>query len=120
MKVKCGIDSTDIKRIEKSLENEHFKERVFGKSELKELEIRGFPSESAAAAFCAKEAFSKAVGCGLSGIVLKEIELLHEDNGKPYLKISGSCFDKYGGDYEVSITHTDSTATAVVIGISED
>ena len=38
--------------------------------------------------FAAKEAFSKALGTGISkGINFKEIVILNEKNGKPYIKL---------------------------------
>ena len=70
------------------------------------------------AAFCAKEAFSKSLGTGISGFSLKEVSLLHNERGKPYLSFSGNAekiVHKTGCSFDVSITHTESLATAVVI-----
>ena len=46
------------------------------------------PSTCFAKRFAAKEAFSKALGTGISkGINLNEIIVLNEKNGKPYIKL---------------------------------
>ena len=45
---------------------------------------------SLAKRFAAKEAFSKALGTGFNyGLSWVEIEILHNENGKPYICLSG-------------------------------
>lgn len=117
--MQVGIDSVEIKRIEVLLENkERFLYRVFSLEEQQEFEKRNKKIEHIAAAFCAKEAFSKAIGTGISGFNLNEVTLLHKENGKPYLKFSGKALEivrESGLSFDVSITHTESIATAIVI-----
>lgn len=117
---KIGIDLVEIERIKKSIQSEHFCERVFGENELKELRARNMPAQSAAACFAAKEAFSKAIGTGICGFSLTEVETLHTENGKPYLHLSGNAL-KLAGDlsFDISITHTRELAQAVVIAYKE-
>ncbi len=111
-----GIDLVEIKRIKKWLENENFKNKVYGKDELKELENK--KAESYAAAFAAKEAFSKAIGTGIKGFSLSEVQVLHETSGKPYFKLSGNA-EKLCEGYEIalSITHTSEYAAAMVTAL---
>ncbi|WP_255575751.1 holo-ACP synthase [Caproiciproducens faecalis] len=101
------------------MKNPRFLLRILGPAEYTQLELRGFPVQSVAASFSAKEAFSKAVGTGVRGFWLSEVELLREENGKPYLKLSGSAL-KIVKDrkisLQVSVTHTKEYASAVVIG----
>ncbi len=85
-----GIDSVEINRIEKAMKNPRFCQRVFGEAENSLLAMRGFSAESAAACFCAKEAFSKAMGTGIRGFRLSEVELLRNDVGAPFLQLSGN------------------------------
>ncbi len=118
MDFKIGIDSVEIERIAQSVKKDSFIRRVYGENELKELRGRNMPVQSAAACFCAKEAFSKAIGTGISGFGLKEVETLHDEKGKPFLVFSGEAkriVEESGLSFDISITHTDSTATAVVI-----
>ncbi len=112
-----GTDLIEIARIRKSLENPRFGKRVFGETEAARLAERGFSAESAAAAFCAKEAFSKAVGIGLGAFDLREVQLLHDKaTGKPELCLSGAAL-RLAGDsrFSVSVTHTAEYASAVVV-----
>lgn len=67
------------------METPGFYEKVFGKRERAEFEKRGARLESLAAAFAAKEAFGKALGTGIRGFSLCEAEVLHKENGAPYL-----------------------------------
>ena len=116
-----GIDLVEIKRVEKALESEHFRKRVYGEIELKELETK--KAESYAAAFAAKEAFSKAVGTGLGGFDLREVEVLHNENGKPYFKLSGKAkelADELNFDFALSLTHTDDFAAAMVTAFTKE
>jgi holo-[acyl-carrier-protein] synthase len=115
----AGIDLVEIKRIKESMENPRFCRRVLGPAEYAQLEMRGFPVQSVAASFSAKEAFSKAIGTGLRGFSLTEVELLRAENGRPDLKLSGSALEiarERGLTFSVSVTHTREYAAAVVVG----
>lgn len=116
MLLSIGTDLVEIERIRKSMGNPRFCSRVFGTAEYSRLTQRGFPAESAAAAFCAKEAFSKAIGTGLGPFRLKEVQLLHDKAGKPYLALSGKALRlAHGSQFSVSVTHTEEYASAVVL-----
>lgn len=108
----------EISRIERSVGNERFSRGVYGDRELAELRERR--AESYAGAFCAKEAFSKAIGTGIRGFKLTEVQLLHDELGAPYLHLSGNAqqiaMSKGFVNFSVSITHTADLATAIVIG----
>lgn len=113
-----GVDLVEISRIERSLKNPRFCKRVLGETEYLQLMMRGFPVQSVAASFCAKEAFSKAMGTGVRGFELCEVELLREENGRPYLRLSGAAErmakERYL-EFAVSVTHTKEYAQAVVV-----
>ena len=111
-----GIDKVEVARIEKSMQTPGFADKCFSKEELNER--KGKKAESYAAAFAAKEAFSKALGTGIGGIGLKEVSLLHEKSGKPYLKITGDTLSKIEPlnlIVHVSVTHEAGIAQCVVI-----
>lgn len=116
-----GTDLVEIDRIEKSMRNSLFCARILGDAEYGQLAGRGFPVQSVAASFCAKEAFSKAVGTGLGGFCLREVELLRAPNGRPELKLSGKAADLAGNTrFAVSVAHTASAASATVVGWGEN
>lgn len=116
-----GTDLVETERIRKSMENPRFCGRVLGRAESAQLAVRGFPVSSVAASFCAKEAFSKAVGTGLGAFDIRDVQLLRgEKTGKPELLLSGSALSLAGGlRFSVSVTHTERYASAVVVGEGE-
>jgi holo-[acyl-carrier protein] synthase len=111
-----GLDMLDISRVGKLIGNTRFMERVFTPGEREYIAGRGhFSAASAAGIFCAKEAFVKAAGEGLS-IPLRDIEVCRDGRGKPFIRLSGKTAEKYAGlSAELSITHTETAAAAVVI-----
>lgn len=112
-----GIDLVEIARIEKSVANPRFLTKLFGGRELAEYKTRGGKSSYIAANFCAKEAFSKAIGTGIRGFSLCEVELLRDRLGKPYLAFTGEAakiVKSMGLGFETSVSHTKEYAVAVV------
>ncbi len=114
--MRVGIDSIEISRIEKSLEINGFLEKVYSKAEIELFKSRNFKLETIAANFAAKEAFSKALGTGLRGFSLNEVSILRDELGCPYILLSGKA-EELAKDlsFTVSITHTKTVATAIVI-----
>ncbi len=113
-----GIDIVEIERIKKSMTNKGFLHRILGKNEYKQLEARQFPVQSVAGSFCAKEAFSKAVGTGFRGIKLREIQIIRDNLDKPHILLSGKTSHLYSDKdnyFSVSISHTNDLATAIVL-----
>ncbi len=114
-----GFDLVEIDRIRAAMQRPRFCRRVLGEEEYRQLSLRGFPCQSVAASFCAKEAFGKALGTGISGFALAEVQLLRRENGSPYLVFNGRALhmvQKSNADFSVSVTHTRLYAAAVVIG----
>ena len=69
-----GTDIVNTKRIKKSLKNNKFIERVFNQEEIKRCKSLINKTNCFAKRFAAKEAFSKAIGTGISeGISFNEI-----------------------------------------------
>ena len=124
MLFEIGIDLIEIERIRKSMQNKSFLSRVLGAEEYEQLKQRGMLAQSVAGNFCAKEAFSKAVGTGFRGIKLKEVQIMRNNLNKPYIKLFGKAFELYGNkkhSFSVSISHTKFLAIAVVsLSLSEE
>lgn len=124
MNLFSGIDLVEIQRIEESMQNKRFYERVYS---LKEQALFASKKgnalyESAAANFAAKEAFSKALGTGVRGFALNEVSVLRDELGCPYLELSGKALeiaDEKGLKFSVSLTHTSKLAQAIVIAYKE-
>ena len=111
-----GTDIIEISRIKKSMDNPRFLEKNFTDSENEYFIKRKMSAESVAAAFAAKEAFSKAIGTGILGFSHKDIEILHKESGAPYIKLYNSAQEIFGnGNIHLSLSHSREYATAVVV-----
>ncbi|WP_163971718.1 holo-ACP synthase [Oceanobacillus halotolerans] len=110
-----GIDLLELDRIEKSLEKSNrLAKRVLTNRELKkmnELEHNHRKVEFLAGRFAAKEAFAKAIGTGIGKLSFKHMEVSHDQNGAPMMKVKG---------YEtntifVSISHSKNYVVAQIV-----
>jgi holo-[acyl-carrier protein] synthase len=86
-----GTDIVNISRIKAMLKkNKNFKNRIFSSMEIKHCEAKSNKIASYAKRFAAKEAFSKALGTGISnGINFNEIIVSNIKSGKPNIKLLG-------------------------------
>lgn len=114
-----GVDTVEIRRIEQFLRRHAAAGRVYGPAESAFLKEEKGPAgylASCAANFCAKEAFAKAMGTGVRGFSLHEVELLRDPAGKPFFHLSGDAARLAEGVLlHVSVTHTRTHATAFVV-----
>ena len=86
-----GTDIANINRIKKSLKNKNFIDRLFNKNEVKKCNNQINKANCYAKRFAAKEAFSKAMGTGISkGINFNEIIVHNIKSGKPTIKLLGN------------------------------
>lgn len=119
--MKIGIDILDVVRMEKFVQNEHFLDKYFTEYEIAYVSRTRRTTQSLAGIYSAKEAFLKALGIGIGGgIALNEIEIRHENTGKPYISLISSKANimiKTMGveSIEINISHTDEVCTAVCL-----
>ena len=95
---------------------ESFLKKVYTPEEISYLESRKKGSaQSACAIFCAKEAFSKAIGTGLTPSLLQNVSVLHSNSGKPYFRFEGE-FEQYREkNVQLSLSHCSDYAIAFVV-----
>jgi holo-[acyl-carrier protein] synthase len=111
-----GIDIVKTERIKRILEHakERFLNRVFSPEEILKESV-----DEISGKFAAKEAFVKALGTGFSkGVVFKDIKVLNERTGKPFIQVSDNLKERFGlGQFKfhVSISHDSGFAISVVI-----
>ena len=108
-----GIDIVELSRIEDIINTKSsFVKRVLTSNEYQLFEALSHKRqvEFLAGRFACKEAFSKALGTGIGKVGLQDIEILKETTGAP--KVTKA---PYGGAIFVSISHTESIATAQII-----
>ena len=111
-----GIDIIEVKRIKKIIERygDRFYTRILTEKEIKYCKSFSKPDLHFAGRFASKEAYSKSIGTGISkDFRWKDIEILNDKRGKPYInhKVENE-YSKY--KFEVSISHTNEYACAVV------
>ena len=85
-----GTDIVSVDRIKKSIKNIKFLERLFSKEEIAKCSKLVNSNNCYAKRFAAKEAFSKALGTGISeGLSFKDISINNDKKGKPYITLLG-------------------------------
>ena len=86
-----GTDIVNISRIKELLnKNKKFKNRIFSIKEIEYCETRKNKFASYSKRFAAKEAFSKALGTGISkGISFNEITINNNKYGAPFIELKG-------------------------------
>ena len=86
-----GTDIVSVNRIKNSLKNKNFISRIFNEKEILKCKRIKNSSNCYAKRFAAKEAFSKALGTGISkGINFDEIIVHNIKTGKPKIKLLGN------------------------------
>ena len=121
-----GSDLANISRIEETISifGERFLKRSFAPVEFAEIKKRQAISNkeyacTLAKRFAAKEAFVKAVGTGLRGGRLTEIEVINDALGRPQLVLYGYFKDYAKGlgteKIHLTLSHTKELAMAQVI-----
>lgn len=116
-----GTDIIEVERVEKLIQKgETYLQSIFSRDEIHYCESKSRKAEHYAARFAAKEACLKALGTGWrDGIGFSEIEVTHNDLGKPQLRFSGVALKQMEvnqiNTVSVSLSHVKEIAIAVVI-----
>lgn len=84
--LQLGFDAARVSRLEKSMGNPRFCERVFSAQENALIAAKPRPAETAAAHFAAKEALGKALRCGIFGFDLRQAAVLRRPMGRLILR----------------------------------
>lgn len=91
-----GTDIIKVSRIKRLLKKrgDSFAKRILHENELKIFKKHKTSANYLAKRFAAKEALSKALGTGIAkGISFEEIEVINNEDGKPYLVLHGTALD---------------------------
>jgi holo-[acyl-carrier protein] synthase len=115
-----GIDVVHVERIRRWVSVPGLVERYFHPEEVVDARSRGSgESLSLAARFAAKEAFGKALGTGLAGMRLGDIQVVNDPSGRPEIVLHGTALARFGAAggarVHVSLTHERDNAVAVAI-----
>lgn len=125
MGLQVGLDLVSISRIERIMQRypERFLERVLSPEERPVFEGKGARPETLAAAFAAKEAVLKAIGCGIGPAALNEVTVLTRSGCRPLVKLGGEA-KRLAAESNiltitVSMTHEPPFACAIAAATSE-
>ncbi len=116
--ISTGVDIVEIERIGRACRRweERFLQRVYTPSE-RSL-CRGRVPELAAR-FAGKEAMSKALGTGLVGVSWREMEVLADALGKPFVVLHGRAAKRAEtlglAEFAISLSHSKDLAIALVV-----
>jgi holo-[acyl-carrier protein] synthase len=122
MNLTTGVDLVELIRVEGAIKRHgpEFLDRIYTTKELAQFSKS---LESLAVRFAAKEAVSKALGCGIGDISWQEIEILRDEMDAPVLYLHGKAEQRAGQlgfqTWSVSLSHTDKYAIAFVVAIGE-
>lgn len=111
-----GTDLVEISRMETMKNREAFLERYFTQSEIDYVHRKNnAASQTMAGIYAAKEAAAKALGTGIV-FPLKDIEILHHENGMPYYQFFGQAAElARGGKTHLSVSHDGGMAIAFCV-----
>ena len=122
--IRCGVDMIECERIASGIERlgERFLNRFFTPGE--RLDCADKPHRLAAR-FAAKEAVGKALGTGIGDVSWLEIEIRTDDERRrPRLTLHRKAkvlAEELGlSDWDVSLTHSQTLAIAVVVAKAPD
>ncbi len=118
-----GCDIVKVSRLEKWVRSKgSYIERFFHEDErLSESVSLQRKCESYAGKFAAKEAFSKALGTGISGFSLKDVYVVSDSKGKPEFHVTGKALELVeelcgkNSRIHVSISHEKEYAVAYAV-----
>lgn len=130
MIIGIGCDIVNMERLNKTDEFlERFGKRILGENELREFLVESkYATKEAIVAklarlYAAKEAFVKALGTGFrDGIFLSDIQILHNELGKPYLNIGGKAqiiLQKLCSNTNLHLSISDDYPSAIAMVIIE-
>ena len=124
--VGLGVDIVDVTRMRDILnKTPNFIEHTYTSQEAEYCQKSSRFVEHYATHFAAKEAVLKALGCGFSeGVSPKDVEVLHDDKGKPYVelhgRVKGIAEELKIKDLPISLSFTNTEAVGFAIALTEE
>ena len=120
MIIGIGTDIIEIDRVNQAVErNQRFLTRYFTQAEVELFKKRKNNKSTIAANFADKEAVSKCFGTGIRNFALKDIEVLRDDLGKPYVQLYNNALklkeDMGIKNLLVTISHSNDNAVAFAV-----
>jgi holo-[acyl-carrier protein] synthase len=122
--VGLGTDLVEVARFRLAMERRAgLPERLFSEAEREYAFRQKDPVKSLAARFGAKEAVMKALGVGLWKFKFRDVEVVRAKSGAPSIALRGKAVtlaeERGVTSWQLSLTHTETTAMAVAIALSD-
>lgn len=120
--LRTGVDIIKNFRIKNILDkyDEKFLDRLFTPKEKEYILYRNKDYKTISGMFAAKEAVSKVIGTGIGKISWKDIEIIHNELGRPYINLSEDLVGVLRvlnlKEIEISISHEEEFSIAFAIG----
>lgn len=115
-----GVDEVACDRVKKACEKKSFLDKYYTEAEQELISKR---YGRVATNFAGKEAVVKALRTGFSGITPKEVEILREENGAPYVRLNGHAKELAEKlqikEFHISLADTKEFATAYAVAVQE-
>ena len=117
-----GTDLVDVDRFRTVLgRTPRIVGRIFCEGEQAYAARKADPAPFLAVRFAAKEAVMKALGPGIGGIRLRDIEVVRAEHGEPGVVLHGVAAGLAAGRgitrWLLTLTHTDSVAQAIAVAL---
>lgn len=117
MIIGIGTDIIEIERIQKKAHLQSFLDKIYTTDEQQLFHINKYNTMSGN--FACKEAVSKALGTGFTGFTPKDIEVLRDSYGKPFVNLYNGALSEFNKlkatNIYVSISHNKTQAIAFAV-----
>ncbi|MDR2672315.1 MAG: holo-ACP synthase [Coriobacteriales bacterium] len=122
--VGLGVDIIEIDRMQRAIERTpRILQRVFSSGEREYAWSKSRPASHYALFFAAKEAVLKALGTGFTGMRFTDVEVAHDDKGKPIALLHGNVQAEATSqgivEIQLSLSHTHQVGVASAVAIKD-
>lgn len=116
--IRTGTAIIEIERIKKACRNKRFLSDYFSPDEIRYIVKRRMNPTVVAENYCVKIAFAKAIGTGFRIVKARDITVLRDRLGSPFIITTGYAKmleEREGFVFNVSVAHCKDYATASII-----
>ena len=111
-----GTDIVETSRVARAICNPRFLEKCYTATEIDRCNSHTATArQKFAGYFAAKEAIAKALGTGFRGFLPRDIEICHDSQGKPTVRLSENISIPKKCTILISISHEEQFATAFAV-----
>ena len=117
--MEIGVDIVDISELSRIIDNMSILKKIFTEKEIEYCNNKESREQHYAARFAAKEALIKALNAYGDKILLNNIEIENNDEGRPTMRLIDEKINKKY-TIKLSLSHSPTSAIATVITLKTD